>query len=1221
MLAALGLIASLILVAPSIFGHTLLVRTQLGKGLATHGWLFDVESTRIGWIAPLRLSGVRIHDQSSNVLHIDQITSDFTFVNLLFGSNDSLGEWVITGVGLHGSVDAEGRSSLTDYLSLRSNGDSDDPLPSGRIEIRDIVVSVADAATGDRWQFDKSEVEINLHPEALDAKFRGVFTEPSGKAGSFQGKLTSQVPLSTATAQDPRDADTDPEGKPWHCEIETETLPLSCVALLLGPIPHAASVISSQIAGEATGTIRLAGQGDGAISVDLESFEVRDLLTADPMDSTRTWSNQRAVVDGQLEITRDRVVAQGLRVSTDFASAAIDGAFPRSLTWSNLLEDPSKFLNRIDGSMTAEIDFASLQESLPDILPLRDRTKLLSGKITLTTEPFSSLPERRRRFALKTDTVRAHVVHSVVTIKPIEFNVILSHENSSLSAAEFRFHSDFANAVGNGDSQQGSADLDVDLHQLAESLCLITDLSDLKLGGAIHGNIRWNVQDLDAWRLTGSGDATDLHVTLNDANAIHQNRLSGQFNLAGRGGSQRLEELSQATLTLLGEGLDLRANLTSPVSQPTSKTLLPMHVEATGRLEELAGIVHCWTQKQVHDAEGQFDLNLEGDLSTTSARVTRATLDLSQPRIAFENCWFGQSKANVSFDGRWEWPSGDLEAKSLTVHSDAVSAEMRGRVGPNAIDGEISWRANLNRLSTSFHDRIDDPSRSGSQQSTFQLAASRSRFAQDSNDWYLNGDCSGQLNIHRDAQTIEIGGNVSTVELAVLERLPAVPGHTTMQSPTTATNDDRVIWAEPELKIDGTVRYDLTTQRTVIDAVRASSDWFATTLSGQAIWNADQGDVSLVGPLNVQLPELGQHLTDLAGHHVQLHGTHRTPLKIRLHRTEDGSTGMAIDGTLGWESGQVEGVKFGPASIPVRLSETSLKIAPSVVPTGGGKLNLAGEVRYRPGPITIRLQPGVLAESIQLTDEMTARWLGFIAPPIMRVENIRGTVGAELDDAIIVFGAPDLTHVSGRVLIQHMEMSLTPLMQELMDTLDKLHAIVHRQTGPSRDDSDYLITMPAQSVDFDLNLGLVDHKRAVIEIGQTEITSSGYITLDGRLAIIAKIPMIDSETDGDSQDKTTQFVSLPIFGTINQPLVSPTGLGNVASLITNRTAFDLGDELLREQLERDEVLLEHARALFIGSEELFEGSKRLEDGLQRVLERARERRQSKKSDEPASTIR
>ena len=284
------------------------------------------------------------------------------------------------------------------------------------------------------------------------------------------------------------------------------------------------------------------------------------------------------------------------------------------------------------------------------------------------------------------------------------------------------------------------------------------------------------------------------------------------------------------------------------------------------------------------------------------------------------------------------------------------------------------------------------------------------------------------------------------------------------------------------------------------------------------------------------------------------------------------------------------------------------------MPAGDGELCIAGEVNYQTSPVTIQLRPGVLAKSIRLTDEMTDSWLKDFTPTIMRIEKLHGTVGAEIDEATIVVGAPEKTRVTGRLLIHHFQMALTPLMKKLVATVEGMHAIASGTTRNLRDKSNSLIVMPTQSVDFDMNLGLIKHKQSVFKIGETNITCSGYVTLGGRLAMIAKIPKKRGSAPENSDVSTQDTVSVPISGTVDRPVLDPTGLMRLTTLMTNRTVFESVGKVMQEQIDSSELLFESTAKMLGGGEVK-------QDDSQTALDKPRRRTGSRETGAQESTIR
>ena len=192
------------------------------------------------------------------------------------------------------------------------------------------------------------------------------------------------------------------------------------------------------------------------------------------------------------------------------------------------------------------------------------------------------------------------------------------------------------------------------------------------------------------------------------------------------------------------------------------------------------------------------------------------------------------------------------------------------------------------------------------------------------------------------------------------------------------------------------------------------------------------------------------------------------------------------------------GVMLGPASIPVRLTETSVEISPSRVPVSQGHLNLAGQIHYRPGPLWMQLDRGVVAESIHLTPEMTDRWLKYLAPLAAGAARIDGTVGAAIDDAVIVFDQPQQSRVAGRLNVAGVQMTAGPMSNQILGGVEQLKSLAGSLgTQPTQSAERSLITMPVQTVEFAVDRGVVTHDRLFFEIDRAQVVTSGRVALDG----------------------------------------------------------------------------------------------------------------------------
>jgi hypothetical protein len=650
--------------------------------------------------------------------------------------------------------------------------------------------------------------------------------------------------------------------------------------------------------------------------------------------------------------------------------------------------------------------------------------------------------------------------------------------------------------------------------------------------------------------------------------------MDGEVEAVGRWGGQSLVELSHASVTLASSGMKVEAELTQPVRHPSVTVPMPIRIRGRGRVDTLTEAIGPWLPPELHSSAGGFVLNAGAEVSTLTTRLTSAAIEFSEPRVAYGQRHFSQPNIKIHFDGDYVLPSQNLHAESITVVAgDAFSMAAKGEASAERIDMEIKWRAKLERLQGSVRKRIATRPRSKIQQVGY-----RPDTPIDTENWLIAGDCEGAFLLKTRDRLLDIDMQASGKDIAVIQPPKASAGFQTVgPMPRQASRNRsqqpdsgaRVVWSEPNLRVDGLIRYDNSTGGMIAEAVQVAGDWFATTLSGRVLWNQTAGQVQLEGPARLKMNEVASRLSSLAGMRIHAEGIHQSPLEIRALRKPEGDIAMSIRGNLGWEAGEVAGVTFGPASIPVRLTETSVEISPSRVPVGQGNLNLSGQVHYRPGPLWMRLDQGVVAESIRLTPEMTARWLKYLAPLAADAARIDGTMGAEIDEAVIVFDQPEQSRVTGRLNVSGVQMTAGPLANQILAGVDQLKSLARTFTSQPNQPTDRTwIAMPAQTVDFTVDQGVVSHDRLFFEIDRAQVVTSGRVTLDGRLDMIAQVPLDARWLGSDLQGLAGQPVTLPIDGTLSRPSLDSSGVRKVVTQLGAQAVQSTAENYLQQQLNR-----------------------------------------------------
>ena len=125
-------------------GRSLLIGT-----LAEYGFTAEVKSMRIGWITPLRVTGLQVEGEAGTQLVIDQLDVDLTVTDLM-GPISHFGEVTLRGVALACQLD-EGNSSLEQDLATLLVSSEETNSTSASVKVQDLTVTVTDAVTGGTW--------------------------------------------------------------------------------------------------------------------------------------------------------------------------------------------------------------------------------------------------------------------------------------------------------------------------------------------------------------------------------------------------------------------------------------------------------------------------------------------------------------------------------------------------------------------------------------------------------------------------------------------------------------------------------------------------------------------------------------------------------------------------------------------------------------------------------------------------------------------------------------------------------------------------------------------------------------------------------------------------------------------------------------------------------------------------------------------------------------
>ena len=1143
----------LVTAAPTIVLRSPLARPIFQRTVGGYGWEGDFESLRFGWITPLRLDGLRLHGIAAGTrVEAEQVDCGLTLLSWLGGAQRGIAA-TVQGLQIDLAVSDNNSSLETDLRSLLDDHDDDpdqdkDASPterlSGSLNVHGAGIRIRDEISGEVWSIDQGSGVGRFADGKLTVELSGIVSETAAGSGSFEVRFagTSEQPLDLAV------------------ELQLNGLPLRAAQLVRRRVPEWNDFIPERLSGDATGTLRIAATENGGWSLDARPLELRNLIVGDANRDTTIWRNDLATLAGFATLDGRGVTGEGFRLATDFAELTLDGSF---LADTDLTSTKSliSWLAALDGTAAAAIDLLVLNERLPGFLPLRQGTQLVSGKLTgeLNSRPNAD-GDRRVEARLRSEPIRARSGGRQVVVEPADLAASLRLSPAGQWRADrCELTSFFGTATLDGDLSAGRAQADFDLGRLATTLEPLIDLSRFEMAGTAEAVLAWSTRPDGQWNLTGDADATELTVFIPGGIHLHRPKLTAHVDANGRWGGRALSELTAAELSLRSQSLRADVVLAESVANPSASTVAPLRISGKGRLEALAEFIGPWLPPSLHGLRGGFDGDAEAAVGLARGEVSSARLRLDEPRIAWENRLYSQSELILDFAGQAAWPSGDLVAERLEISGEAISGTLIGRIDDAAIDLQLAWQTDLERLlgavQTLVAQATPPPSNTlpGSTPGT-RFASVPINAAEPLTPWQILGNCSGNARISRPTEQnrITIQTQAKAVDLSLHQA-----GET--------------VWSEPQLAADGSITYDPETKTFDTEELRIQGEWASTSLAGQVAWNDGSGKLRLAGPARLDMAEVAQRLSTLAGTSLRLTGVHEAPLEIGVDVDPNGDSRIDVTTNLGWESGEIAGLALGPATVPLKASETSVAFDTTTIPFDQGRLTAAGELHYRPGPLWLDVRPGAVAQNIRLTPELSDRWLQYLAPMVARTTRIDGNVGVELDEAKVNFDEPTRSRVRGQLRISRVDFDAGPVAAPLITTIEQIRMLARGQAvegQPAAPRTVKLATLPTQVVDFDFNDGVVTHQRMFMEIDRARLITSGQVNVDGRLNLIAQVPLEAAWLGSDLRALAGQSVTLPITGSLSQPRLDPSAVRNLAARLGAAAVQSTAENYLEKQLNR-----------------------------------------------------
>ena len=1196
----------LTLAAPSIACFAGLGRQTLARQMATRGWIADAASVRMGWITPLSVRDLRMTGPSDHsIVALGQLDANVTLLDVLRGSiGTKTVELSASDLTIEGQVRPAG-SSLEDDLRPFLESPTDQRSSDVNFVVERAELKLTDAGSGDVWSWGSMAAEGSIGPATTHANVEGILAGPGGASGQFAG----QVILPAAS------------NGPTEVLLEAHWIPLSFLDLVRKRFEFVDNRMPDHLGGDISGILRVQqpgvsgdrsgptdlDRGPGEWLIDADKIQLREFIAAD--DHSVPWRIRSGQLDGQIIHGGSTIEVRELNFESDFAMLTMNALLPGDVSWFGSDSHPLRFLEAIDGVASGEVDLPKLQAAMPGLIPTRTGTELQSGLVRFELDNGLIESGHRSRIRLQSDTVIASDGRRSLRLDPVTLRSDLSSTaDGSLRADAIDFRSGFGYAEGGGTFEDGRFRFDLDFASLARSLGPILEIDAASLGGQAKGDVRWSVARDGRWSLRGNANGQDVRLgdgsTQRDvsdsvAPAMITNAIPDSFRTTfevvgkvamGNGRPTFLEELQKVDVRAVADDTTIRVELAEPIVRTAAETVVPIRYTIDGEIAPHSEMLAQISGAFIRSAQGHLHVEGLADFDSRSLRIRSASGDIESPRLVIAGHRIAQPNCSITFDGLLDPIHRVVDISNATLAAEAVSAAVVGRVRPDDVDLKMNVRAKLERLQQAAGMATD--------QRLVQVAGYRSEATSSTETWYVAGDVVGDLDVRSTSSGTNCKGHFEGEAFTLLRPhsgglgvVGPSPGRDPFASsanrryprPATESAVDPVLWREPTVDVafDIEVPHDggadpSVENRMAIHRLQLQGDWFDADLSGTLAQEASTLDdrdeswhVLLEGNGVMATDKVAEKLSRLSGTTLLARGRFETPVTIEAVGAADHPIDFRFRSDIGWREAAAGGVVMGPARVPIEMTPTSVRVTRSEIPVGSGSLIVGGSVHHQAPNRWIELDAGPILQQVELTPEMTDRWLRYLAPIVDQAADVSGVVSVHLSEGIVPLDRPRDSRVVGTMQMHSASMTAGPMVDSILVGVDRARQLAGSLRGEEvRRSGRTLVTMPPQRVDFAIREGIVTHDRMRFGIDRADVVTSGDVSVDGELNLVAQMP-IDSRWVGrDLGALEGRHLTLPVRGRLDNIQVDTSEVGRLITSAVVEAGAQKVDGLLRNELNR-----------------------------------------------------
>jgi hypothetical protein len=182
-------------------------------------------------------------------------------------------------------------------------------------------------------------------------------------------------------------------------------------------------------------------------------------------------------------------------------------------------------------------------------------------------------------------------------------------------------------------------------------------------------------------------------------------------------------------------------------------------------------------------------------------------------------------------------------------------------------------------------------------------------------------------------------------------------------------------------------------------------------------------------------------------------------------------------------------------------------------------------------------KPMIVLENVAITPEMCQTWLKYVTPLLADATSVEGRLSLKLDQASLNPTNTRNQTVVGQLLIHSAEVGPGPLSNQIISLVQQINAIRKQDFTQAVSNQKVWVQMPEQKIDFEMINGQVVHRNLNIRAGDVTISTSGTVDIDGRMELLASMPIPDDWVEKSQwlAGMRGQSLQFPVRGTLTGP--------------------------------------------------------------------------------------